>query len=181
MTRILRRTLVALAFAVPFAASAQTTTEAPAGDRAFAVGMNLVGPSIGFGGIEPYDFAIGGRFERGFRALPTLGNGMLGLGVDLDFLNYSESGASSRIIGITPNVSYHLHIATQPKLDPYAGIGLGIFMVNVDVEGFGSASDTEFEPVFKAGARYWFSPTLAGQAEFNSELASINLGAMFKF
>lgn len=185
MTRILRRSLAAIALlaALPVAASAQvTTTTAPTtSDRAFSVGMGLIGPSIGFGGIEGYDFAIGGRYERGFRAFPELANGVLGLGLDADFLSASEGGVSSRIIGITPVAHYHFAIQTQPKLDPYVGVGLGIFLFNVDVEGFGSNSETQFEPVLKAGARYWLSPRAAGQAEFNSELAALNIAVMFRF
>lgn len=181
MTRYLRRILVALALSLPLAASAQTTMEAvPAGGRAFDVGMSLIGPSIGFGNITGYDFALGGRFERGFRAFPELASGVLGLGLDVDFLSASAGNSSSRIIGVTPGANFHIGVDALPQLDPYVGLGLGIFLFNLDTP-LGSDSSTEFEAVLKAGGRYWFTESLAGQAEFRSELAALNLGVMFRF
>ena len=76
---------------------------------------------------------------------------------------------------------YHFHDALPDlPFDPYAGLALGYNVVSVSGTNTGSASGSY--PLFgvTAGARYWFTPKLAGQLELGYGLGIISLGLAYR-
>jgi opacity protein-like surface antigen len=162
-------------------------------DGAFTNGHMDVGPTIGFGGISG-GTAFGGRFEKGFKELPNLGNGVLGLQVSVDYYNYDygndfffngDHGIS--VLPISVLVNYHIHLNNQ-KLDPFVGAGIGYERVssNFDCETiFGTGFNCDFSSnsmyfAGRAGIRYFFQPRMALYADVGAGAASMNVGLMFK-
>jgi outer membrane protein W len=173
------------------AAQAKPSASAPA----FGMGYTDIGPTVGLGGLGGASADFGGRFEHAIKPLPDMGNGMLGIQVAAEYYSWSASASgagftySSSIkyipIGVTAN--YHFNIADQPKFDPFVGLGLGYNIVSCSYSSnFGSSftgncgysSGIYF--IGRAGARYFFSPKLAGYADVGAGGATLNLGVMFK-
>jgi outer membrane protein W len=173
------------------AAQAKPSASAPA----FGMGYTDIGPTVGLGGLGGASADFGGRFEHAIKALPDMGNGMLGIQVAAEYYSWSASASgagftySSSIkyipIGVTAN--YHFNIADQPKFDPFVGLGLGYNIVSCSYSSnFGSSftgncgysSGIYF--IGRAGARYFFSPKLAAYADVGAGGATLNLGVMFK-
>src|SRR6185437_8037407 len=81
---MMRKTLslvAAAAFVATSVAGAQK-----GGSPMFNVGYTDVGPTFGLGGLNAgANAAFGGRFEHGLKALPDMGNGMLGIQVAADY------------------------------------------------------------------------------------------------
>ena len=79
---------------------------------------------IGLGGLGGASIAFGGRFERIFKALPDLGEGLLGIQVGVDWWSWDQSfGTNSSSIswipiGVTAN--YHFKMENK-KVDPFLG------------------------------------------------------------
>jgi hypothetical protein len=76
----------------------------------FKVGYTDIGPTIGLGGIGDAGIAFGGRFERGIKALPDLGNGVLGIEASADIWTYHNRFVGTDYdfrlnVGVTAN--YH--------------------------------------------------------------------------
>lgn len=122
-----RALLLLLALTVAPRVSAAQATEG------FGLGYTDVGPIVGLGNLGGAGLAIGGRFERVFKALPDLGDGLLGIQVGLDWwsFNYGFIGGNSSIsyipIGVTAN--YHFKMENK-KIDPFLGSGLGYQIVS---------------------------------------------------
>jgi hypothetical protein len=138
-----------------------------------------VGPTIGLGGLgSGAGLNIGGRIEKGIKELPSLGNGILGIdafvqhwGIDCEPL---DCGA---IIFFGARANYHFVIKSNPKIDPFVGLGLGYANWSGDND-FVDYGGVDF--VGNAGIRYYFSPKLAGYADVGTGAATLNLGVMFK-
>src|SRR5947209_1361359 len=58
----------------------------------FGMGYTDVGVVVGLGGIGSASASFGGRFEHAIKALPDLGNGILGIQAAFDY--YSWSGGT---------------------------------------------------------------------------------------
>ena len=67
------------------------TSVASAQDDGFTVTTTDVGPVIGVGGLSGAGVGFGGRFEKGFKELPNLKNGVLGIGVSVDYFSFGNS------------------------------------------------------------------------------------------
>ena len=157
-------------------ASAQTR-----GAPIFGVGYTDIGPVIGLGNLGEASVSFGGRFERGIKALPTLGNGMLGIQVGAQYYSWSSGGYSIRWIPIGVTANYHFKL-DEPKIDPFAGLGLGYTSVSCSFSGTGSCSayDSEIYLIARAGVRYFFSPSMALYGDVGAGGATLNVGLMFK-
>lgn len=95
----------------------------------FDINYMDVGPVIGVGGINGAGFSVGGRFEKAIREIPAA-NGILGLSVGVDYYNFDNDVPffgtfDFTVIPISVLVNYHFAIPSQPKLDVFAGAGLG--------------------------------------------------------
>jgi hypothetical protein len=182
----MRRYLSVLALVGAFLIAPARTASAQ-GDG-FVVGFTDVGPVLGLGGLGAADFSFGGRFERGFRELPNLNNGILGIGVGVDYWNYDDDFGffdvydfSYLAVAVTGN--YHFNL-TNKKWDPFVGAGLGFQRVSSDFESdFCPACDFSDSGVYfvgRLGLRYFWQPKLALYADVGAGAASLNVGVMFR-
>ncbi len=149
------------------------------------VGHTDIGPVLGLGGIGDANFALGGRFEHVFKALPELADGTLGIEVSADWYHWDcgAAGYSCSVswipIGVTAN--YHVKLETD-KFDPFIGAGLGYEVVNCSYEGIGDRCgwNSGIYIIGRAGARYFISPSLALYGDVGAGAATLNVGALFK-
>jgi hypothetical protein len=164
----------------PQGSSAQDT-------EGFTLAYTDLGAVIGLGGIQGASLAFGGRFEKAIKAVPDLGDGIIGIQASVDYYSWGDRIAqydwdySYLPIGVTAN--YHFNLENN-KIDPFLGAGLGYFVVNcsyngpgVDVDCGDYASGVYF--IGKAGIRY-FLQRLALYADVGAGAATLNVGAMFK-
>jgi len=160
-------------------AAAQSTT-APK-TRAFNVGHTDIGPTLGLGGIGAASFAIGGRFERGIRALPDMGDGVLGIGVSADWYNYNDTFTGAdydfTYIPIAATANYHIKIENNSKFDPFVGLGLGYLIVDTPYTG---SYNSGIYFVGRVGARYFMTPRMALYGDAGAGAATLNVGVTFK-
>lgn len=150
--------------------------------QGFGVGSTDVGPVIGLGGIGDASISIGGRFERAIKALPDMGNGVLGIEASFDWWSFSAGSLDWSYIGIAATANYHFHVEGG-KIDPFLGLGLGDLIVSApDIcGGFCDAySGSGIYFVGRAGVRYYFSPKMAAYADVGAGAATLNAGVMFQ-
>ena len=94
------------------------------------------------------------------KALPDMGGGILGIGIDVDVYQYSNpySGGSASLtyvpIGVTAN--YHFKL-DNPKWDPFLGLGVGYSMVSVSGGGTTITATSGFYAIGRAGVRYFWT------------------------
>lgn len=176
---VLRGALVAMvSAAMPAPAVGQLVGPSSGGN--FKVGYMDIGPTVGLGGIGSAGIAFGGRFERGFKALPDLGGGILGIQASIDTWNYGDRfGTFSydfRYISVGLTANYHFKVKSNPKVDPFLGLGLGNSTVSTDYAGDYS-SGIYF--IGRAGIRYFYKPRLALYADAGAGASTLNLGVTF--
>jgi hypothetical protein len=149
--------------------------------QGYGVGYTDVGPVIGFGGLGEAGLSIGGRFERAIKALPDMGNGVLGIEASFDWWSFSVGSFDWSYIGIAGTVNYHFHVEGG-EWDPFLGLGLGDYIVNAPDCGPISCGSygTGIYFVGRAGVRYFFSPAMAAYADVGAGAATFNAGIMFK-
>jgi len=187
MRRSSNRNVPRLLFALTcVVSSAQVAVaQAKAGAPIFGLGYTDVGAVIGVGGVGSASASFGSRFEHAIKALPDLGNGMLGIQAAFDY--YSWSGGTGlgtyswKYIPIGVTANYHFKVS-EPKLDPFLGLGLGYQYITCDAPGLGSGycSSSSIYFIGRAGARYFFSPKMAVYGDAGAGGATLNLGVMFK-
>ncbi len=167
----------ALAVVGATTAAAQAKREAPN----FGVGYMDIGPALGLGGIGGASASFGGRFETAIKALPDMGNGILGVEASFDYYSWSGPGASWKYIPIGVTANYHFKL-DEPKIDPFVGLGLGYQMITCDVTGLGGdvCSNSAIYVIGRAGARYFFSPKMAAYADAGFGAGALHVGLMFK-
>jgi hypothetical protein len=167
---------------------------ASAQDRGFTSATTDVGPVIGVGGLTGAAVGFGGRFEKGFKELPKLRDGVLGIGVSLDYFKFDTSLIGFRYdykaIPFAVTVNYHVALDNK-KLDPFFGAGLGYEHFSVKFNGQGCVfggidicSDAGYGSglylVGHAGIRYFWRPGIALYADVGSGSGALHLGIMFK-
>ncbi|HXD50151.1 MAG TPA: hypothetical protein VN600_15325 [Gemmatimonadaceae bacterium] len=183
---MMRKTLglvAAAAFVATSVAGAQK-----GGTPSFGLGYTDIGPTVGLGGINGASASFGGRFEHAIKALPDMGNGILGIQVAAEYYSWSATGFgfSSSVkylpIGVTAN--YHFKVESEPKFDPFIGLGLGYDIVSCSVSSGNFNGDCGYNSALyfigRAGARYFFAPNMAGYADVGAGGATLNIGLMFK-
>jgi hypothetical protein len=158
---------------------------APAVEAQVALGYTDVGAVVGVGNLGRANIAFGGRFERVFKKLPDLGNGLLGIEVSADVYSWSSGPYSIRYIPVAGTANYHFHIDPKNKVDLFLGAGLGFLATSCSYSGTGTGGGcggygSNLYFVGRAGGRYFFTPTLAGYADLGAGAATVNLGLMFK-
>jgi outer membrane protein W len=180
----------AAAFVSAIACVAVTATTAAAqakgGSAIFTTGYTDIGPTVGLGGLNGASASFGGRFEHAIKPLPDLGNGMLGIQVAAEYYSWSSNfvgyGWSYKYIPIGVTANYHFKL-DEPKIDPFVGLGLGYNIVSCSLTGTintdcGYNSGIYF--IGRAGARYFFSPSMALYGDVGAGGATLNVGLMFK-
>ena len=151
------------------------------------MGYTDIGAVVGLGNTGGAGLAFGGRFEKIFKSLPNMNNGLLGLQVGLDWWSWNQNfvGGSSSVsyipIGVTAN--YHFKMDNK-KFDPFVGAGLGYQIVNAscEVDGVdycGSYSSSIYF-VAKGGIRYFLNTNTALYADVGAGAATLSVGATWK-
>lgn len=146
----------------------------------FKVGTLDVGPTIGLGGLgDGAGINIGGRIEKGIKELPSLGNGILGIDAFVQHWGLDCGGFcdDASVLFLGARVNYHFVLKSNPKIDPFIGLGLGYAKWSTDFDVF---DDSGVDFVGNAGVRYYFSEKMAAYADLGTGAATINLGLMFK-
>lgn len=163
-------------------------TSAAQAQGGIALGYTDVGAVVGLGGLGGASIAFGGRFERIFKALPDMGDGLLGIQVGVDWWswNYDYFGGNNTSVSYIPigvTANYHFKMENR-KFDPFVGAGLGYQIVNAScvyqgVDYCGSYS-SEIYFIVKGGIRYFMNPSTALYADVGAGAATLNVGAMFR-
>ena len=173
---------MALAVLAATASTANAQARRPAAaPQNFGVGYTDIGPVIGLGGIGGASASFGGRFERGIKALPDMGNGILGIQAAFDYYSWSGVGYSWKYIPVGVTANYHFKLDDQ-RIDPFVGLGLGYQIITCDAPGLpsGYCSNSAIYFIGRAGARYFFNPKMAAYGDVGAGGATLNLGLMFK-
>ena len=151
---------------------------------------------LGLGGYGGADLAIGGRFERVFKPLPDLGNGLLGIQVGADWWHWSDSynypggsgSASATVIPIGVTANYHFNVEDK-RFDPFLGAGLGYEVAHADACavylgtqycGNSGTYDSGIFVIAKFGIRYFLNPSNALYAELGTGAATLHIGATLR-
>ena len=163
-----------IAWAPPPGLSGQ---DAPA--PGFVVGHTDVGPTIGLGGIGEAALAFGLRVERGFRDVPDLGDGVIGIQAGLDYYSYTVTpGGDNKwtYIPIGATANYHFNVEND-RIDPFFGLGLGYSILSCDYPGSGSyrCGNSAVYLIGRAGIRY-FIERMALYADVGAGAATIHAG-----
>lgn len=144
-------------------------------------GYTDIGVVIGLGNTGDAPVALGFRFEKVIKDLPSLGNGTLGLQFSADYWGYDYLNYYSYTylpLGFTGN--YHLKLENK-KLDLFAGAGLGYNIISCSYSGPGGdlndlCEDGSVYFIVRVGGRYFFSDKTAFYADLGSGASNINLG-----
>jgi hypothetical protein len=143
----------------------------------FEKGKNYIGARIGFGAIG-FGFSLGADYEYGITNPNEVGPGRIGIGGTLDWSHYSSGVYGVTWIPISVLGYYHLDLDNK-NLDPFAGIGLGYWIVSSSPSGYTYSSG--IEPVGQLGVRYFFQPNLAAQARIGFGASALSVGIDYKF
>jgi hypothetical protein len=149
----------------------------------FVPGYTDIGPTIGLGGVGSASLAFGGRVGRGIKTLPEFADGILGIQFSVDFWSYTDRGIladfSYKYIPIGATVDYHFVVEDNNKIDPFLGLGLGISIVSCRVSGVDCDASSGLYFIGRAGARYFYRPTMAFYGDVGAGAATLNVGLMF--
>jgi OmpW family. len=173
--------MLAVVAAMTFSAQS-ASAQAKSAPGFFGVGYTDIGPALGIGGVGDASASFGGRFEHAIKALPDMGNGILGIEASFDYYSWSNSFYSWSYIPIGVTANYHFRV-TNPKWDPFLGAGLGYQVISCDYKGSGVndlCSNSGIYFIGRAGTRYFLKPNMAAYADVGAGAATFNLGLMFK-
>ena len=148
-------------------------------------GYTDLGIVVGLGNTGEAGIALGGRFEKIIKDLPSLGNGTLGIGLSADWWSYDYANYYNYTylpIGLTGN--YHVKLENK-KIDLFGGVGLGYSIISCSYNGPGGdlgdlCEDGSAYFIFRVGGRYFFGNRTAFYADLGSGSSNINLGLTFK-
>lgn len=162
---------------------------APAKQAAAQVGLGYtdIGVVVGLGNVGSASASFGGRFERVFKELPDLGNGLLGIGVSADYYSFGDRflgyGYDYTYIPIGATANYHFKLENK-KVDLFIGAGLGYQVISCDYTGVGGSIDlcdnSAIYFIGRAGGRYFLKPNLALYGDVGAGAATLNVGLTFK-
>jgi hypothetical protein len=176
----LRLLAVAALFAVPAA-----TLSAQASKSSFEKGSRVL--SVGFQTGGDYDGSgIGAQLEFGaVDFTPQLHLGIGGyIGVQRQSDGFATYKLTTTFIPVMAVGNMHFPIASQPKLDVYAGASVGFIRgsVSADTPGYnGSTSNTDSAVGIQGGARYEFGPKLAVHGQLGiGDLPLLTAGVSFR-
>lgn len=147
-----------------------------------ALGYTDVGGVIGLGNIGGASISFGGRFEKVFKKLPDLGDGLLGIGVSADVYSYDFGPGTIRSIPFGATANYHFKLDPKNKLDAFLGAGLGFISTSCTGSGTFNCSGYSSGVYFigRAGGRYFLKPNLALYADAGAGAATVSVGLTFK-
>ncbi len=157
-----------------------------AAGQAFGKSSRFLGAHIGMSGVGSAA-AYGVNGEIPF-------NEHIGIGAWADTWSYGQSYGSTlgsydwnvRYFALAGTGAYHFTVKSQPKVDPFLGAALGYYVVSTSVNGSGLGGGTyggSGSRIFLGGfggARYLFTPTIAGVARAGFGANYLTLGVDWK-
>lgn len=166
-----------------FPANAEGTTS-----KGFEEGHLYAGPHIWAGVYGTMAFGVSAEKSLG-GPRKDLGNGRIGVGGGVDMYSYGVGYAgyrwSYRVIPVSAFANYHMTLKNA-RLDPYAGLGVGYYIVSSSVDGPGlghydyTARANALFVGAHVGARYFVKPNFAMQAQTGVGLGNLALGVTWK-
>ena len=192
-------TATSLALCMALAICMISTVPASAQEPVFGKGDNVVSLGVGLGGSLYNGYGYKGS---GFSRMPAFSlaferciidelfdeKSSLGIGALLGYTSakYNDSGWGWKSTDIMIGARGALHYALVNKLDTYAGMMLG-YNINTwkwtgyDWSTTGKSGSSGLSYAIFAGARYYFTDSIAAFAELGFGYSIINVGIALKF
>lgn len=154
--------------------------------QGFETGPIYAGPRIWTGNLNGAT-AIGVQAEKGFTAPGKYGTGIIAGGVGVDRYAWSTTFPGGEyeysVVPIQVFGNYHFKVASQPKLDPYAGLAFVYSIVSASYSGIGtaSASSSGSDIAGQVGARYFLTDKFAVQGQLGFGYGTLSAGATWRF
>ena len=142
-----------------------------------------IGPVLGLGGIGNAGNSWGGRFEKGIKELPSLGDGVLSFELSVDYYSFNNrftgtTDYSFKYIPFSGTINYHINTKND-KFDAFVGAGLGYLSLSTTFVGVGSYSGSGVYFVGRLGGSYAIAKSLQLYADVGAGAATLNAGVMF--
>ncbi len=174
----------------PAPATETSSDFATAGGDPYAMGEKVIFAQIGLGGFGYYGttsfplLTVG--MDYGFHKYMTLGGtfSYTSSSQDYSVVKYTYSYTSIAFRGTFHPTMWMKKV--KIPLDPYGAASLGYTILSTSSTGSGSniyrsSGNNSIYPGFAVGARYWFAPNFAGQAETGLGRALLDIGIAYKF
>jgi hypothetical protein len=146
---------------------------------AISVGYSDLAAVMGLGGIGEASIALGGRYEKVIKALPDMGDGLLGIRAGVDWYSFSVSGYSWSYFPVSASANYHFKMQNT-KFDPFVGAGLGFYIVS-EPSGFtGAGYNSGLYFIGVIGMRYFLNQNMAFYADAGAGAGSLHVGLSWK-
>ena len=185
---------VALAATAAAPAAPGRLSPASAARPLFGVGTSTLNVGVGFGLGYGYG-SLGGNASSTpalsvsyLRGLTQAGPGVVSVGGLVGYKSYGWESAGAkatwRNLYVGARGAYHYNFG-NPRLDTYAGLGLGLRVVsysdNYDAQATASASGSQAELSGFLGARYFFSDKLGAFSELGYDMSYLKVGLSARF
>lgn len=146
----------------------------------YGQGKKFVGAHVGLSGVgSAAAFGVNGEFAY---------NENVGIGAWLDTWGYGQSYTgvgggdwNVRYVSVAATGAWHFPIESNPKLDPFAGLAVGYFVVSSSWDGTsasvsfaGSGSRVFIDGI--AGLRYHFRENLSGVVRAGASVSYLTVG-----
>lgn len=178
ITKLLSTGIAAIAI-LTISSQARAQGGAPPAAGAINLGYSDIAAVIGLGGIGEASIALGGRYEKIIKALPDMGDGLLGIRAGVDWYSFSVSGYSWSYIPVSASANYHFKMQNT-KFDPFVGAGLGFYIVS-EPSGFtGAGYNSGVYFIGVIGMRYFLSQNMAFYADAGAGAGSLHVGLSWK-
>ena len=166
-----------------------TLATAPTQAQDMQTGARFIQAGVGLGGWATYSSQtpiLSVSYMQGIK--DDFLNGQLAVGGSIGYKSASYNSIYSynwtwRYTFVSGRATWHPNFIQSEKFDAYAGIGLGLLMVNFDSAGDTYAVDASGSSIALTGligARYAFNENWGAYAEIGDNLGSLNLGVSYK-
>jgi len=160
-----------------------TLAAAPAANAqgGFGSKSTRIGPVIGLGGIGDAGISWGGRFEKGIKQLPNVGNGILAFQLSVDYYSFNQNFGTAfdfKYIPFSGTINYHINTKSE-KFDAFVGAGLGYLYLSSSYSGPGNVSGSGIYFVGRLGGSYAIAKAIQLYADVGAGAATLNGGVMF--
>jgi hypothetical protein len=177
--RMVKRLSTAIATFALLAIPSLEVRAQTSGAGAISLGYSDIAGVIGLGGIGEASIALGGRYEKIIKALPDMGDGLLGIRVGVDWYSFSVGDFSWSYIPVSGSVNYHFKMQNT-KFDPFVGAGLGFYIVSEPSGYAGPGFNSGLYFIGVIGMRYFLNPNMAFYADAGAGAGALHVGLSWK-
>jgi hypothetical protein len=167
------------AVAVLATSSLEAGAQGAATNGGIAVGYSDIAAVVGLGGLGEASIAFGGRYEKIIKALPDMGDGLLGIRAGVDFYTFSVQNYSWSYIPVSVSANYHFKMDNK-KFDPFVGAGLGFYIVSEPSGYPGPGFNSGLYFIGVVGMRYFLSDNMAFYADAGAGAGALHVGLSWK-